>query len=178
MIHEVQHLEGEERTNIHEVLFFEVGVELIDQSIREDAESSIRDGEIPHQLRELGLSKGATDLLALDENAGTSIVHERVVHLLALLRADVRSELGNHIIELERVVPQHLYEWQDEGVFRSLLGFDVVIRHPSGKPLGSYLDVFCKFHFRFSLYPSIPVTEFSGLVRHAPLELLNGLREG
>ena len=66
-------------------------------------------------------------VLALEEHDRVAVPEDRVVDLLAFLRADVGDELRDHLCRIEHVVPQHVVdERHHEGGLRRLLGLHVV----------------------------------------------------
>ena len=83
--------------------------------------------EVPVELRRGLLAQVDPVVLALEQHDRVAVAEDRVVDLLALLRADVGDELGDHLGRVEHVVPQHVVdERHHEGGLGRLLGLHVV----------------------------------------------------
>ncbi|MPM42478.1 hypothetical protein SDC9_89143 [bioreactor metagenome] len=120
---DVKKVQAQERLLVHHIGLVEVGVEVPVLAVGEDADPGIRDVEIAYELPRILERERGADLLGLDEHLDHAVTHDRVVDLLALLRADVADELRHHLRRVEHVVPEDSAdERHDDRVLRRFLG--------------------------------------------------------
>jgi hypothetical protein len=109
---------------------------VVDLAVREHRDARVGDGEVAEELRRVLDLERLRRLLALDEDLHLAVAHDRVVDLLALLEAEVRRELGDHLERVEDVVSEDRGdERHDERVLRRLLRLDglALIARRSGR---------------------------------------------
>ena len=115
------HVELEEGFFIHLVFLYQIRIEAVNDTVRQNPEPCFRDMEITEKLPVMGIQI-LFPVFAFDQYGRCAVLVNGIIDFLAFLDADIAGELRNDLRRIENIVSQRLDKRQNECCFRSLLG--------------------------------------------------------